>query len=611
MTSNAPTTAKARFNPDELHKKYLAERDRRLRADGSTQYVSTDGEFAAYLDDPNAKSSTDRSAVSEELDALVIGGGFSGLMASARLREQGVSNFRIIDNAADFGGTWYWNRYPGAACDVESYIYMPMLEEMDYMPTMKYAQGPEIYAHCQAIGERYDLYSRAYFQTQAVDMRWDSASERWWVTTDKGDTFKAKFVCLGMGPFCRPKLPGIPGIEKFKGHSFHTCRWDFDYTGGDSSGNLTNLKNKRVGIIGTGATAVQCIPHLAEWSKKLVVFQRTPASVDVRNNQPTDPDWWKTLPKGWQHRRMENFDAIISGIPQDEDLVADSWTDIWRNLYVWAKTEGSKLTPEEMRQMADYEKMESVRQRVENMVADPDIAESLKPYYNQFCKRPCYHDEYLQTYNRENVELVDTRGKGVDQIVENGIVADGKLHELDCIIFSTGFDTSIDIEHRSGLTLRGRDGIQLKDKWASGVRSLHGIQMHGFPNLFLMGGVHQTAVTINFPYILGEQCRHFAETINRCLQEGISSMEVTKAAEDRWCDIIEEKSVFKERFSQECTPGFYNNEGKVGNEALFANIYGGGPIEYINLLQEWRSGDLTEDMLLSFELLTETAEGEL
>ncbi|RYF99936.1 MAG: NAD(P)/FAD-dependent oxidoreductase, partial [Caulobacteraceae bacterium] len=398
------------FDPDKLREKYRAERDKRLRTEGNSQYQEIAGDFAHYLDDPYVAPGFARAPLTDEVEVVVIGGGFGGLLAAARLREAGVKDIRVIEKGGDFGGTWYWNRYPGAACDVESYVYLPLLEEVGYMPVEKYSRAPEILAHSRAIGEKYDLYSNACFQTEVTGMSWDEAAGRWIISTNRGDAMKARFVCMANGPLHRPKLPGIPGVETFKGHSFHTSRWDYDYTGGTSNGGLTGLAGKRVGIIGTGATAVQCVPHVGAAAAQLFVFQRTPSSIDVRNNRPTDPEWAGELTPGWQQARMDNFNTLVSGGFAKEDLVNDGWTDIIRNLGMIARSKAAGAgaqDPDTLVQLADFQKMEQIRGRVDQVVRDEATAEALKPYYNQFCKRPCFHDEYLDTFNRPSVTLID------------------------------------------------------------------------------------------------------------------------------------------------------------------------------------------------------------
>ena len=417
MTDRPPAddTAVLGFDPDALRAKYREERDKRLRADGNDQYREVKGEFAHFVDDPYVEPGFTREPLTDEVEVVVIGGGFGGLLAGARLREAGIDDLRIIEKGGDFGGTWYWNRYPGAMCDVESYIYLPLLEELGYVPTEKYARAPEILAHSRAIGRTYDLYRDACFQTEVTEMRWDEDAARWIVATNRGDRMRARFVCMSNGPLNRPKLPGIPGIESFAGHSFHTSRWDYAYTGGDSNGNLTGLRGKRVGIIGTGATAVQCVPHLGAAAEHLYVFQRTPSSIDVRANRPTDPEWAQSLEPGWHQHRMDNFNILVSGGFQDEDLVSDGWTDIIRKLLVMVQQDQDGAVARDgivkTLELADFQKMEQIRARVDAIVRNPETAESLKPYYRQFCKRPCFHDEYLDTFNRPNVTLVDTQGQ--------------------------------------------------------------------------------------------------------------------------------------------------------------------------------------------------------
>ena len=452
----------ADFDPDVMRKKYRRERDKRLREQGNDQYIDISGVYKHFLDDPYAGATVEREPLTDQVEVLIVGGGFGGLLAGARLRQAGVEDIRVIDPAADFGGTWYWNRYPGIACDVESYTYLPLLEELGYVPQEKYAFGTEILAHSQAIARKFDLYRDACFQTRVETLRWEESESCWIVSTNRKDLMKARYLCLATGPLNRPKLPGLPGIDSFLGHSFHASRWDYQYTGGDGSGGLTGLADKRVGIIGTGATSVQCVPMLGESAKELYVFQRTPSSIDVKNSPPTDPQWAQALQPGWQKLRMDNFNALVSGVPQAEDLVGDGWTDlIGKLLFAMQQNPGGDLSPagiERAVELADFEKMEEIRARVDSIVKDPKTAEALKPYYRQFCKRPCFHNEYLDTYNRSNVTLVDTQGRGVDRITPKGVEVQGQEYELDCLIYATGFEVGTDYSHRAGIQLLGRDG---------------------------------------------------------------------------------------------------------------------------------------------------------
>ena len=584
------------FDPDALHTKYLAERDKRLRDDGIDQYVAVKAEFSHYIDDPYVEPGFTREPVFDEVEFAIVGGGFGGLMMGARLREAGFESIRVVESAGDFGGTWYWNRYPGAMCDVESYCYLPLLEELGYMPRHKYSFAPEILEHSRNIARHYRLYDDALMQTSITGMVWVEADQRWEISTNRGDRFKARYVAMANGPLSRPKLPGIPGIGDFKGHTFHTSRWDYRYTRGDSSGGLSGLKDKRVGIIGTGATAIQCVPHLGEWAKELYVFQRTPSSVDVRNNAPTDPEWAASLEPGWQKARMENFNILVSGGDQDEDLVHDGWTDIFRNLTGNAAKEASRklgrrlTSPEkaELMALADYRKMNQVRARVDAIVNDPATAAALKPWYRQFCKRPCFHDEYLQTYNRPNVTLVDTHGRGVERLTEGGVVANGREYGLDCLIFATGFEVGTSYTRRAGYDIVGRGGVTLSEHWADGLRTLHGLTTHGFPNCFFLGFT-QTAITISVPQALNEQANHVAHIVSAVRERGVGVLEPTAEAEEAYVQEIRSLARLGRRFYEECTPGYYNSEGETENrKGFFSDMYGAGPLRFFEVLKAWR-----------------------
>jgi cation diffusion facilitator CzcD-associated flavoprotein CzcO len=577
------------FDADSLRDKYRLERDKRVREDGNEQYIDI-SEYAQYLDDPYTRPRS-REPLNDEVTVAIIGGGFGGLLAGARLREAGIEDLRIIEKGGDFGGTWYWNRYPGAACDVESYIYLPLLEEIGYIPKKKYTDAPEILAHSRAIGEHFRLYDNSCFSTEVTGMVWEESSRRWIISTNRGDRMRARWVIMANGPLHRPKLPGIRGIESFTGHTFHTSRWDYEYTGGDSTGGLTKLADKRVGIIGTGATAVQCVPHLGATAKELYVFQRTPSSIDVRNNRVTDPEWAASLKPGWQRERMDNFNTLVSGGYAEVDLVNDGWTDIIANLLIRLRSqEKVDLSPESLAhnmELADFEKMEQIRSRVDQLVTDPSTASALKPWYRQFCKRPCFHDEYLDAFNRPNVHLVDTDGRGVESITEKGVVANGVEYELDCIIYATGFEVGTEYTRRSGYELHGVDGETLTQHWADGTRTLHGFHSRGFPNCFIVSQT-QSGFTVNFPHMLNEQSIHLAHLIARLEQNGLTRSEVTAEAEEKWVRTIVDLAQNNIKFLEACTPGYYNNEGKPAARSLQSGSYGGGPVAFVKVLERWR-----------------------
>ena len=577
-----------------LKRKYAAERDKRIRADGSDQYVRLETEYSDLAIDPYTPRE-ERDPLTDHVTFAFIGGGFAGLVVGARLKDAGIGDVRIVEKGGDFGGTWYWNRYPGAQCDTASMIYMPMLEETGYMPSEKYAHAPEIRDHCSRIGEHFGLYDNALFHTQVTDLEWDAEGHVWIVRTDRGDAFTAKYVGMGTGPLHVAKLPGLPGIETFQGKSFHTSRWDYGYTGGNPEGApMDKLADKRVAIIGTGATAVQCVPHLAKSAKELLVFQRTPSSVDERNNAPIDPEWFEGVAEsGWQKKWQENFAANLAiGFPQ-EDLVDDGWTDLGKRLRANVKTmPPDQWTPENIMaafEDADYEKMEEIRRRAEALVEDPETAESLKAWYRQLCKRPCFHDEYLQAFNEPSTRLVHTDGEGVERITEKGVVAGGKEYEVDCIIYASGFEVGTDYTSRAGFDATGRSGMKLSEYWDDGMRTLHGLHVHGFPNMFIVQPNQAAAFIANVPHNIVDHADTIAAVVTHAEEQGHEEIEVTAEAEQQWLDFIA-TGTGGAIGSTECTPGYYNNEGQGWDDKARFNLgHPQGALAYFAHIEQWRN----------------------
>ncbi|MCH7232231.1 FAD-dependent oxidoreductase [Glycomyces sp. L485] len=579
---------------EAIRERYAYERDRRIRPDGARQYRSAAGEFGYYAKDPYTPF-TEREPKTDGVDVLVIGAGFGGLLASASLRDAGFESIRLMDEAGDVGGTWYWNRYPGVRCDVESYVYMPLLEETGAMPTERYAKGEEIRRHAVRIAEHYDLYRDTLFQTRSTSLTWDEGQSEWIIETDRGDRFSARYVITSTGTLTQPKLPGIPGIERFRGHTFHTSRWDYAYTGGTADGNLTGLADKRVAVIGTGATGLQAVPLLAESAGELLVFQRTPSTVDVRDNRPTDPEWAASLKPGWQRERMENFLAVLAGEPVSELLVTDGWTAtvaLQRNIISGAVDDSLSDEERALRdELDDAATMNRIRARVEEVVADPATAEALKPWYRYMCKRPGFSDHYLQVFNRPGVTLVDTSDtQGITAMTEGGIVVGDKEFAVDCVVFATGFDTGVSGVMSGTLPVTGRDGRGLLESWATGPRTLHGFYSHGFPNLFHLGAL-QNANSVNFVHILQEQAEHVAAVVARAERAGAQRIEPTAEAEEQWLCTLRETARDTTAFQAECTPGYYNGEG---TRSITGFSYSPGPVAFHRLLREWREGDMSD-----------------
>lgn len=593
------------FNPDQLADRYRHERDKRIRTDAESQFVKVthDSVFAnKYLENDPYCEPLKRGPIKDKREVIIIGGGWVGMMTAARLTQAGVNDVRIVESAADFGGTWYWNRYPGAQCDIESYSYLPLLEETGYVPKLRYSYSPEIFEHAQRIGKHFDLYKDAVFQTWVTELRWLEDEAMWLVSTNRGDEMKARYVCMGTGPVNRPRLPGIEGADTFKGHSFHTCRWDYDYTGGDHNGNLTNLADKKVAIIGTGATAIQCVPALGASAKELYVIQRTPSSVDARNNSETDPEWAAGLKPGWQALRQKRFGDAFLGGPIAPEFQDEGWTRMVRNLQALKEQAGD--VPMEalvnLAQLADFKTMEQIRSLVDESVEDPKVASKLKAFYNQFCKRPTFNDDYLATFNRPNVELVDVSdAKGVDRITENSLVANGREYEVDCIIYASGFEITSSYERRIGIPIFGNDGQSIYEHWDKGMRSMHGLMSHGFPNLFLCGGLFVFQLGANYAYGVDVQAEQVAYTVSQLTKRGVKSANVSRSAEEKWIEDQLSPEGANALFvlggsADSCTPGYYNQEGTAQRyRDVRLESYGKGLGAYRKVLRNWRAqGDL-------------------
>jgi cation diffusion facilitator CzcD-associated flavoprotein CzcO len=574
---------------EEAREKYRIEREKRLRADGIRQYKELKGDYEEFDRDPYVEPGFTRDAVIEDVDVVIVGGGFGGMIEAANLTKAGITNFRIIEKAGDFGGTWYWNRYPNAACDVESYVYLPLLEDTGYMPTEKYAKAPEIFAYCQLLGRTFDLYRGALFQTEVEDMRWDESRKRWNVMTSRSDVLSAKFIVIAGGVLHKAKLPGIPGIETYAGRAFHTSRWDYSYTGGSSQTLMDKLADKRVGIIGTGATAVQVVPKLAEAAKELFVFQRTAACVGVRNNKPTDPEWFKSLKPGWQAERTRNFTQAVTGAQPAVDMIDDEWTKM-----NWVDTRKLPDNDEEALELEriDFENMERVRQRIADVIEDPATAELMMPWYSQSCKRPCFHDEYLPAFNRPNVHLVDTDGKGVNEINESGVIVNGVKYPVDLLIFASGFEVTTGYTHRLGFDPKGRDGVSLSEAWAEGPATLHGVLSNGFPNMFMISTV-QGAQATNFVHSITEAAQHVAFLIEQCVKGDIATIEPETAAQENWFETLFAQLWGIARYNATCTPGYLNSEGGGDMRSARAIAWMTSVLGFAEYVENWRQqGDL-------------------
>lgn len=563
---------------EEAREKYRIEREKRLREDGLGQYIHMDGEFAEMKQDPWAEESIDRDSLNDEVDVLLVGGGMASILMAVSMQKAGLKRIRFIDKASDFGGTWYWNRYPGAQCDTESYIYLPLLEETGYVPAEKYSYQPEILDHLQRIARHFNLYEDTLFQTEVTSAKWREEISRWVVTTNRGDEIAAKYLSIAPGRLQSPKLPGIKGIENFSGEAWHTGRWKNEYSGN----KLAGLAGKRVGIIGTGATGIQVIPEVAKHADQLYIFQRTPAGAWVRGNRQTPDDFTAELTPGWQRRRMRNFTAYSSGV-LDPDIGPDMVQDGWTQIAGWLADPNGDLDQNELGVM------ERIRNRVDEIVKDPATASALKPYYYYGCKRPNFHDTYLDSLNLPNVKLVDTDGQGPERITEGGVVVRGEEYEVDCLIYASGYDLGMGFLYGTNLHIEGRDDQVLSEKWADGLKTLHGMSSYGFPNLFFLGFT-QTAFSANFTHMVVEQTEHAAHLVAEAERRN-AVLEPSAEAEKAYVDYVRSGRTPAMRAKQlACTPSSTNNEGNPDDpRTLGAGQYLPAGNTMFHMLEQWRA----------------------
>ncbi len=554
-----PEPAGAVFNAEE-QAKYRAFKEARA---GAADYMAMEGEFSRYLKDVYSAEPIARDALDDECEILVVGAGFAGLLLWHKLSQAGFKDVRFCEKGGDVGGTWYWNRYPGIACDVEAYSYLPLLEEMEYFPTMKFASGFEIMEYCQKMAEKFGFYDRCLFHTTVDKTEWDEDAGRWTVFTDRGDAMKARYVVLANGILTTPKLARINGMEKFEGESFHTSRWDYNI----------DLEGKSVGIIGTGATAVQVIPEIAKVVKELYVFQRTPSSIDVRDQRETSQeeiDAWKKEP-GWARARRERFARISAGrtaMKANDDYLAGKVADFKER-----KQHERELSPEELVQKqldTNFRIMEQIRARVDAIVEDPETAAALKPYYPYGCKRPTFHDEFLPTFNRPNVHLVDTAPRGVAEINERGVVHEGKEYPVDVLIYATGFQWMATSTFNM---IRGRGGIGLHDKWqAEGTQTFLGLHSKGFPNLFIVSGPQGGGGSFNFTDAIDQHADYIVWMLETMRDKGVNVVDIEKQPEVEYAEHCRIADITTAPL-RDCI-SYYNGEGNADPGSLA--YYGGG-----------------------------------
>lgn len=599
-----------------MRAKYLRERDRRISKQHNDQYIPASGKWKdIYEVDPYTPVEP-REPVTGETDVVILGAGYCGMMVATQLKRAGITDFYNIDHGGNFGGTWYWNRYPGIQCDNDSLVYMPLLEETGYMPSKKFCDGYEIYDHCQIIADTFELRQNALFHTLIDSLVWNGDENRWHVGTNRGDQIKARFVVLAMGPLNKPKLPGIPGINEFKGKIFHTARWDYDYTGGGwRNPMLEKLRDKKVAIIGTGATAIQVLPYLAKHAEQTYVIQRTPSTIDERNNRPIDPEWFKAQKPGWQAERIKNFHhaAMERLAPHEPDMVQDIWTEISRNLSAELEAEGwPEITPEDYarrREIMDYRVMERLRARCD-VVKDPATAEALKPYYRYLCKRPASNDDYYPAFNQDNVHLIDVaETQGLERLTETGFVHEGVEYEIDCLILASGYEVTNDLDRRWGIArIEGEGGLSIYDYWRDGFRTFQGMTANRFPNMFFTGFTQAAANASNSKTFV-DQGFHIGYIASEALKRGAVRIEPSEQAQEAYIKHLRSIAVDNSTYVNECTPSYFNNEGdQTKKRGIFGEPWGEGYYAFEDMLAKWRGTGELEGLELTLDRVAEPAE---
>lgn len=609
----------------QVEKRYGEERAKRLRDVGNDQFVdiSVVDKFQSFLEDPFVDLAKVKDAKSMFPDnrchLLILGAGWGGLLYAIRMIQAGVrpEDIRIIDPAGGFGGTWYWNRYPGLTCDIESYCYLPLLEETGYIPKQRYSTGEEIRTYAESAAQKWGVADKAVFQTKAKKLVYDENAKEWQVEIEQKRTgeqpqtlnIRSTFVATVNGALNWPKLPGIPGILDYKGDIFHSSRWNYALTGGSpEDATLSKLKGKRVAVVGTGCTAVQIIPEVAHWAEHVYVIQRTPAAVDHRVHWKTDPEWFRkevATGPGWQRERLRNFHLHFTTEKQPEvDLVNDNWTSAVGMCAIAGNKAGPK-TPDDLPaymqklHTLDLPRQERVRKRVEQEVKDPAVAKKLQAWYPTWCKRPAFHDTYLETFNRDNVTLVDTDGKDPDRITADSIVVGGESYPVDLIVCATGFRAPFtgSPAQKANIPIIGSNGVSMSEEWAkNGPSTQHGVLDHNFPNLFL-SGPWQASNSPNYLFnvdALARESAHILAEAKRRAEGCPFTVRTSAAAAQDWGMQVLMRSAPMAAIIG-CTPGYFNVEGGIDKvppeyQMILAKsgLWGHGIEDFMSVIDAWR-----------------------
>jgi cation diffusion facilitator CzcD-associated flavoprotein CzcO len=515
--------------------------------------------------------STKQSNQVANYDAVVIGAGFSGLYTLHRLREAGFST-RVFEAGDGVGGTWYWNRYPGARCDSESIYYNYTFSEELYKEwtwTSRYPEQPEILSYLNFVATKFDLRRDIQFKTRILAAHYNEENNRWMIHLNDGTSVSAKYFITGVGCLSAANVPNFNGINNFKGEWYHTGHWPHE---------KVDFKGKRVGIIGTGSTGVQAIPVLAQEAEHLTVFQRTPQYCAPARNHPYDPEYIRQAKENFSEikRQMRESQggqpmvpptkSALEVTPEERERV---YEEAWEKGGLGIFTAYYDLLSNDA---ANETAAEFIRSKIRKIVDDPEVAEKLLPSYFYGTKRPIIDTNYYETYNRENVTLVDVKKAPIKEITRKGIRTTEAEYELDAIVFATGYD---------GMTgpllkmdIRGKNGVSLKEKWAGGAqtRTYLGIANVGFPNMFMITGPESPSVLSNMPVSIEQHVEWIADCIEYMNKNGVETIEATVEAEEAWsthCREVAESTLYTK------TDSWYTGANIPGKPRGFL-IYVGG-----------------------------------
>jgi len=472
-----------------------------------------------------------------EVDVAIVGAGFAGLYMVHRARGMGLS-VRAVEAGGGVGGTWYWNRYPGARCDVESMEYSYQFSDelqQEWEWTERYASQPEILAYANHVADRFDLRRDIQFNTRIVSAIYDETADRWTLRTDTSGELRAQYLVMATGCLSSARIPDFPGLDQFQGATYHTGRWPHEGV---------DFSDQCVGVIGTGSSGIQSIPIIARQARQLTVFQRTATySVPARNG-PLDEDERRTIKAdyaGFRARNSLTQTAIGSRLPVSESSALTVAPDERANVYETRWEHGGlpflgAFVDLLFDRDANETAAEFVRAKIRGIVKDPDVAERLSPRTVIGCKRLCVDTGYFETFNRNNVELIDVSESPIDEITAHGLRVAIREFELDAIVFATGFDAMTGA--LSNIDIRGRDGRSLQEAWADGPRTYLGLGVAGFPNLFTISGPGSPSVLTNMIISIEQHVNWIAACIGYVRDHGHRRIEATVEAQDAWVDHV-------------------------------------------------------------------------